>query len=87
MLLRFGIYKHQPVETFQDFLGNEEEVSEIYYFVITPPNGICSKVENEIINYIIYAGYYNSTTFDFVEGIRNNEGFANIPIEDRSSYD
>ena len=71
-----------PVETFQDFLGNEEEVSEIYYFVITPPNGICSKVENEIINYIIYAGYYNSTTFDFVEGIRNNEGFANIPIED-----
>lgn len=64
------------------FLGDEEEVSEVYYFVITPPNGIHGKVEHEIINYIVYAGYYNSLTEDYVEGIRNNEGFANIPIED-----
>lgn len=71
-----------PIETFQDFLGDEEEVSEVYYFVITPPNGIHGKVEHEIINYIVYAGYYNSLTEDYVEGIRNNEGFANIPIED-----
>lgn len=72
-----------PKETFSEFLGTNEEVSEIYYFVITPPNGLIENVRNEIINYVIDAGYYDpNNSSGFVEGKRTNNRFANIPIED-----
>lgn len=70
--------------TFNELLGDNETVSEVFYFVITPPNGANSYENNEIINNIIYVGYYDDSREDkFVTGIRNSNDFANLPIQDK----
>ena len=71
-----------PVETFAQCLGNNQEVSEIYYFVVTPPNGLKSKVTNEMQHYIIEGGYYDTTKDDYVKGVRTELEFVNKPLDD-----
>lgn len=70
-----------PVETFAQCLGNNENVSEVYYFVVTPPNGLKNKVLNEMQHYIIEGGYYDSTTSDYVKGVRTEFNFVNKPLD------
>ncbi len=71
-----------PVETFYTFLGNAETISEVYYIVITPPNGL-GTINGEIFNYYMEVGYYNPDEVDeYVRGIRNSIDFANKPLED-----
>lgn len=70
-----------PVETFEQFLGNNEAVSEVYYFVATPPNGY-SKYANQIHNVIVEGGYYDpSQDDDFVVGARSSKELINNPLE------
>ncbi len=71
-----------PVETFAQCLGNNENVSEVYYFVVTPPNGLKNKVLNEMQHYIIEGGYYDSTTSDYVKGVRTEFNFVNRPLDE-----
>lgn len=52
-------------ETFNEFLGNNESVSEVYYIVITPPNGY-RQHDNEIKNFIIEGGYENVNCYEAV---------------------
>lgn len=69
-------------ETFKEFLGNYETVSEVYYFVLTPPNGY-STFDNQIYNIVLEGGYYNPNESDgFVKGIRSSYDIANKPLED-----
>lgn len=58
-------------KTFNSFLGNNKAVSEVYYFVVTPPNGSSSL--EKMINVTISGGYiYNvNGSYEFVEGKRN----------------
>lgn len=68
--------------TFRELLGNNEAVSEVYYFSITPPNGITLE-NNKIINYMINAGYYyvDNGSYRYIEGQRSGKEFINIPIQ------
>ncbi len=68
--------------TFRDLLGNNEMVSEVYYFSITPPNGNTHE-ENRIINYIVNAGYYyyKDGNYRYIEGVRSQKDFINKPIQ------
>ncbi len=68
--------------TFRDLLGNNEMVSEVYYFSITPPNGNTHQ-ENRIINYIVNAGYYyyKDGNYRYIEGVRSQKDFINKPIQ------
>lgn len=69
-------------ETFEELLSDGENVTETYYFVITPPNGDDTNVKNEILNYIILGGYIDeSTESGYAEGIRTELDFANRPID------
>lgn len=52
-------------ETFNEFLGNNESVSEVYYVVITPPNGY-RQHDNQIKNFIIEGGYENVNCYEAV---------------------
>lgn len=52
-------------ETFNEFLGNNESVSEVYYIVITPPNGY-RQHDNEIKNFIVEGGYENVNCYEAV---------------------
>lgn len=63
--------------TFQDFLGSYERVSEVYYCVITPPNGFSKNVNNETLNYIIEGGFYDTSRSEFISGIRSDNELAN----------
>ena len=86
-------------QTFREFLGSNEAVSEVYYFVITPPNGY-DKASNKdgygnIDNDVVFVGYYdpgkddalkneNYKEFDlYVQGKRTGKSFANKPIQDQ----
>lgn len=77
-------------ETFGTFMGSNQVVSEIFYSVVTPPNGLADHVHNEVVNYIIEGGFYdanytnhanhidNSGCCDkFVSGIRSGNELAN----------
>lgn len=71
-----------PVETFEQALSGGENITETYYFIITPPNGVSEYVHNEILNYIILSGYIDdSRESTYVEGVRTDEDFANTPID------
>ncbi|MCM1260705.1 MAG: hypothetical protein NC182_06205 [Prevotella sp.] len=71
-------------ETFEKMLGTNETVSEVYYFVITPPNGYDTNTGEygKIVNQITYGGYYDTIEDDYIKGIRSNGSIANIPLED-----
>lgn len=64
-------FKH---ENFETFLGNYDSVSEVYYFVITPPNGY-RNIDKEIKNIIIEGGYENEYHY---EAILSLEDYANV---------
>ncbi len=78
-------------QTFSQFLGSNDTVSEVYYFVVTPPNGfntIRSEKGNEIINEIIHVGYFNEDAYDpangndaFLLGTRNDDQLNNRPLD------
>lgn len=76
-------------ETFEEMLGTNETVSEVYYFVITPPNGYDTNTGEygKIVNQITYGGYYDVVEQDYIKGIRSNGSVANIPIEDAFTQD
>ncbi len=71
--------------TFEELLGDNESVSEVYYFVITPPNGYnMYDDEGYIDNNMIYVGYLDEAREDrYVHGVRSKEGLANIPRRPR----
>lgn len=73
--------------TFRNLLGNNEMVSEVYYFSITPPNGITHQ-ENRIINYIVNAGYYyyKDGNYRYIEGVRSQKEFINKPIQGQLNF-
>lgn len=75
--------------TFDELLRGTDNLSEVYYFVITPPNGYKATSDDDsmpIVNNYIYVGYYDenkSPTDDdpFVKGARANRDLDNIPLE------
>ena len=86
-------------QTFREFFGSNEAVSEVYYFVITPPNGY-DKASNKdgygnIDNDVVFVGYYDPTKDDalknekykefdlYVQGKRTGKTFANTPIQNQ----
>lgn len=62
---------------FKNFLGSYTSVSEVYFFVLTPPNGDNDNVNNEIQNYIISGGYYDATGGQYLTGVRNQKELVN----------
>lgn len=68
--------------TFKELLGSNEMVSEVYYFSVTPPNGITLD-NNKIINYIVNAGYYynDGGNYRYIEGKRIVKNFVNKPLQ------
>ena len=86
-----------PTQTFTEFLNGQEYVSEVYYFVVTPPNGYDISANKDgygnILNEMIFVGYYDKDKPDelksegfkdydyYIEGKRTSKEFANIPIE------
>lgn len=73
-------------QTFGEFIGTNQKVSEIFYTVVTPPNGLDDKVKNEVVNYIIEGGFYDANYDNpdddmsggsFVTGIRSSNELAN----------
>lgn len=71
--------------TFATLLSNNTSTSEVYYFVVTPPNGTDTRRStsgNEIINEAIYVGYCNEAKTDYISGMRNDDDIINQPIED-----
>ena len=72
-------------ETFNTFLGSNNTVSEVYYFVVTPPNGYNPYFNlkgNEIVNHIIYIGYCHEDKETYLVGSRSDDGIINNPLED-----
>lgn len=74
--------------TFGQLLSNYNSLSEVYYFVIIPPNGYNhntydedSGLMGEYVNYHLYVGYVDESD-QYITGIRSNNNFTNIPIED-----
>lgn len=74
--------------TFKELLEGKESLSEVYYFVITPPNGYTEYTEDgfgSIVNHYIYVGYYDQNKADevdpFVKGIRSAHDLVNLPLE------
>ncbi len=79
-----------PDITFENLLKDKETVSEVFYFVITPPNGCTGHIDAEygsVCNRHIYAGYYDKnkagTDDPFVKGVRTKHELANKPLEDQ----
>lgn len=73
---------------FKDLLNGTDTLSEVYYFVITPPNGYTEYEEDEygsIMNHYIYIGYYDQNKAGeddpFVNGARSNHDLVNLPLE------
>ena len=64
-------------ETFAKFMEGNQTISEIFYCVITPPNGLNENVKNEVINYIIEGGFYDENRSEFISGIRSGNELAN----------
>lgn len=64
-------------ETFGAFMGGNQKISEIFYCVLTPPNGLQDKVTDEVINYIIEGGFYDENRSEFISGIRSGNELAN----------
>lgn len=78
-----------PSITFENLLNGHKTLSEVFYFVITPPNGYTEHTEEQfgtVSNRYIYAGYYDAnkkgTDDPFVKGVRTQHDLVNIPIED-----
>ncbi len=74
--------------TFEELLQDYESLSEIYYFVIIPPNGYNKnsydqneRLYGEYVNYHLYVGYVDEND-NYLSGIRSHNTFTNIPIED-----
>ncbi len=68
--------------TFGDVLGNNETVTEIFYFTITPPNGYTNKVKNEIANYVVECGFVDGQSephqeINYLKGKRTETELAN----------
>lgn len=68
--------------TFGEALGTNEQVTEVLYFTITPPNGYSEKVKHEMANYVIECGYCvgkaaNHETIEYLNGVRTNAILAN----------
>ena len=81
--------------TYGAFLKDYEYVSEVYYFVVTPPNGY-DIAENQdgfgnMHNSLVLVGYYDENpsytneaygAYDkYIKGKRTSKDFANIPIQ------
>lgn len=81
--------------TYGAFLKDYEYVSEVYYFVVTPPNGY-DIAENQdgfgnMHNSLVLVGYYDENPsytneaygeYDkYIKGKRTSKDFANIPIQ------
>lgn len=64
-------------ETFGAFMEGNQKISEIFYCVLTPPNGLQDKVTDEVINYIIEGGFYDENRSEFISGIRSGNELAN----------
>lgn len=73
-------------KTFGTFMGSNQVVSEIFYSVVTPPNGLSDQVHNEVVNYVIEGGFYDANYDNpdddmsggsFVSGIRSGNELAN----------
>lgn len=77
-----------PEILFKDLLNGTESLSEIYYFVITPPNGYTEYEDGygSIVNNYIYVGYYDENKADddnpFVSGARADHDLVNLPLEE-----
>ena len=70
--------------TFNALLKDNEATSEVFYFVVTPPNGQntgFTEIGNEIINEVIFVGYCDGEG-NYLYGRRNNDDIVNLPIED-----
>lgn len=74
-------------KTYGQLLGDDDTVSEVYYFVIIPPNGYNNGYSYDnnglyggYINNYLYVGYCDSNN-EYLEGSRTNIDFTNIPIE------
>ncbi len=72
---------------FKDLLSGTESLSEVFYFVITPPNGYTEYEEGangSVINNYVYVGYYDETRDDkFVQGARADYDLVNIPLKEQ----
>lgn len=70
--------------TFNSLLKDNESTSEVFYFVVTPPNeqntGF-TELGNEIINEVIFVGYCDEAG-EYLYGKRNDNDIVNLPIED-----
>lgn len=73
---------------FKTLLNGTESLTEVYYFVITPPNGYTEYEEDDfgsIVNQYIYVGYYDENKADeadpFVKGARADHDLVNLPLE------
>lgn len=69
-------------KTFADTLEHHEQITEVLYFTITPPNGNTGKVQNEIANYVVECGYcYGQPTghgeIEYLRGVRTKKELAN----------
>ena len=86
-------YLDNPTETFNDILSSEPNVSELYYIIVTPPNGydtemgIDSMEERDIWNYVMNVGYVEPDTenpgeYKYLTGDRNQSEFNIIDLND-----
>jgi len=79
---------------FSELLGNYDSLSEVYYFVIIPPNGTNTYLNSDdsynpitglygnYVNNYLYVGYYDDLHNQYVNGKRTDNEFINIPIDD-----
>lgn len=81
--------------TYGAFLKDYEYVSEVYYFVVTPPNGYDIAANQDgfgnMHNSLVLVGYYDENPsykneaygeYDkYIKGKRTSKDFANIPIQ------
>ena len=68
--------------TFAESLKDYKQVTEVYYFTITPPNGYTEKVQNEVANYVIECGYCNGKAnnhgeIEYLKGVRTTKELVN----------
>lgn len=64
-------------ETFQKFMEGYQQISEIFYCVVTPPNGLDDNVQGQVVNYIIEGGFYDQNRSEYISGIRSGNELAN----------
>lgn len=76
-------------KTFEEIFGQDNDITEEYYFVVVPPNGYRSD-ESQITSKGIYGNYitnyirvgYCNEKDEYLVGKKLNEDFTNIPIEE-----